>query len=271
MVTTNKFPEKLLKETAKTWKGTKRGKKLLRLLDGKRKWFIRLDQISPKDSPFRDKLPITIFSDIILRICSSMRAWNSLQDERLDAQQEGRDVRIDLILNPWDSSDGRRKRVPILRPTPCSSWLRSKCGSAGTQRCQPVPLTLLLPLPSLLHLAEDCNVAGANTLLEEMKSYMNIKIDVKIGDLLVKHGFAFDVVVQEDASGQLVEVNPFGALSRCGACLFHWVRDAEVMYGFDKEAEFRMTVDRMCAKYCCSGGEAIGGCVCFHVMVVLRR
>lgn len=193
MVTINKFPEKLLKETVKTWKSTKRGKKLLPLLDGEREWFIRLDQLSPKDSPFGGKLPTTTFSDIILRICSSMRAWNSLQNERLSAQQEGRDVRIDLILNPWDSSDGRRKRVPILRPTPCSSWLRSKCGRAGTQRCQPVPLALFLPPPSLLHRAEDCNVAGANTPLEEMKNYMNIKIDVKIRDLLVKHGFTFDV------------------------------------------------------------------------------
>lgn len=68
---------------------------------------------------------------------------------------------------------------------------------------------------------------------------------------LVRHGFTFDVVVQRDASVQLVEVNPFGAMSGCGACLFHWVRDARQMYGFEEEVEFRITAGPMCVQYCC--------------------
>ncbi|KAJ4334479.1 hypothetical protein N0V87_006807 [Didymella glomerata] len=125
MVTPNKFPEKLLKETVKTWKSTKRGKKPLPLLDGKRKWFIHLDQMSPKDSPFGDKLPITTFSDIILRICSSMRAWNSLQNEYLYAQQEGRNIRIDLILNPWDSSMDCGNEFRYFVPPPAARGLEA--------------------------------------------------------------------------------------------------------------------------------------------------
>jgi hypothetical protein len=40
---------------------------------------------------------------------------------------------------------------------------------------------------------------------------------------------------------QLVEINPFGALSGCGACLFNWVMDRKVLYGLEK-AQFTVTV-----------------------------
>ncbi|KAF3047308.1 hypothetical protein E8E11_009032 [Didymella keratinophila] len=103
-VTTNAFPPDLIKETVETWKSTKKGKDLTSLLDGEKKWFMRLEQMSPKDSPFGGKLPTTTFEDVVIKMCSSMRAWSSLQNERLDAQKEGRDDKIDLILNPWDPS-----------------------------------------------------------------------------------------------------------------------------------------------------------------------
>ena len=42
---------------------------------------------------------------------------------------------------------------------------------------------------------------------------------------------------------QLVKVNPFGAMSGCGSCLFHWIRDAEVLYGVREECEIRVAVE----------------------------
>ena len=30
---------------------------------------------------------------------------------------------------------------------------------------------------------------------------------------------------------RLIELNDFGAMRGCGACLFHWIQDARLMYG----------------------------------------
>jgi hypothetical protein len=43
-----------------------------------------------------------------------------------------------------------------------------------------------------------------------------------------------------------VEINPFGALSGCGACLFNWVLDGKVLYGLE-EAQFILTVEEEAA------------------------
>jgi hypothetical protein len=115
-----------------------------------------------------------------------------------------------------------------------------------------------------IHKIAEAVVSGATTLLEDMKEYITSSMDVHIGDSLVKHGFTFDVVVQKIASVQLVEVNPFGAMSGCGACLFHWLRDARLMYGFEEEIEFRITAGPMCTKHCAWGCEVIGGCACLE-------
>jgi hypothetical protein len=40
---------------------------------------------------------------------------------------------------------------------------------------------------------------------------------------------------------QLIEINPFGALSRCEACLFNWGLDARVLYGLEEDMIFIVT------------------------------
>jgi hypothetical protein len=67
--------------------------------------------------------------------------------------------------------------------------------------------------------------------------------------LLLKQGFSFDVMWKEDEQRcALIELNGFGARSGCGACLFHWVKDMDVMYGTreatygKEEVEFRISV-----------------------------
>lgn len=44
-------------------KSTKTGQKLMSLLDGKQRWFIRLDQMSPKDSPLGGELQLTTIQE----------------------------------------------------------------------------------------------------------------------------------------------------------------------------------------------------------------
>ena len=62
-------------------------------------------------------------------------------------------------------------------------------------------------------------------------------------EALRNRGFVFDVY--EDPNTQdvrLIELNDFGAMSGCGACLFHRIQDARVMYGVSKAIEVRVAV-----------------------------
>lgn len=65
--------------------------------------------------------------------------------------------------------------------------------------------------------------------------------------LILRQGFTFDVMwnAEEDRC-LLIELNSFGTRSGCGTCLFHWLRDGDVLYGkksgTNKEVEFRISV-----------------------------
>jgi hypothetical protein len=41
-----------------------------------------------------------------------------------------------------------------------------------------------------------------------------------------------------------VEINPFGAMSGCGACLFNWVIDGRILYGME-ERVFAVVLNEM--------------------------
>ncbi|KAF1981662.1 hypothetical protein K402DRAFT_457865 [Aulographum hederae CBS 113979] len=71
-------------------------------------------------------------------------------------------------------------------------------------------------------------------------------------DDLKESGFTFDVAEVDLAPGkdgesskevQLVELNPFGAMSGCGSCLFNWVKDARVIYGMEDHVELRLALE----------------------------
>jgi len=64
--------------------------------------------------------------------------------------------------------------------------------------------------------------------------------DSKMDRLLLKQGFSFDIMYQEETGKCcLIELNGFGVRSGCGGCLFHWVRDMDTMYSTEK-VEFRI-------------------------------
>jgi hypothetical protein len=68
--------------------------------------------------------------------------------------------------------------------------------------------------------------------------------------LLLEQGLSFDVMWKVDEQRcALIELNSFGARSGCGACLFHWIKDMDVLYGRraasygkEKEIEFRISM-----------------------------
>lgn len=47
--------------------------------------------------------------------------------------------------------------------------------------------------------------------------------------------YVMDVVVFEDFSVQIIELNPFGAHMSSGSALFNWKTDYDIMYGNKQE------------------------------------
>ena len=56
-------------------------------------------------------------------------------------------------------------------------------------------------------------------------------------------GFVFDVgSIDRGLPDQLIDVQNFGAMTGCESCLFHWVRDAKLLYGFEELVEVRVVI-----------------------------
>jgi hypothetical protein len=244
-VSTNRIHASLLHEVIETLHCTKAGKKLAGLLDGNRKWFIRLDQMSPKDSPMGGKLPSSTCEDVVAKICSSMRAYGCLTREFEDAKREERDMQIKLVLNPWDAGMDAGREFRVFVPPPAA-----KTGMEADARAMAIsgisqyrwPMVFEAPWGLDLQQTVDLVVAGAAKVLGDILAYTEKELSENIMELLLKYGFSFDLALQEGGAVQLVEINPFGALSGCGACLFNWVLDGKVLYGLE-EPQFVVTVE----------------------------
>ncbi|KAI4629138.1 uncharacterized protein J4E87_003399 [Alternaria ethzedia] len=245
-VATNRIHKSLLNDVVETLHCTKSGKKLAGLLDGKRKWFIRLDQMSPKDSPMGGKLPSSTAEDVITKICSSMRAYGCLTREFEDAKKEGREMQIKLVLNPWDEEMDPAKEFRVFVPPPAAKIGREALAaqfevSAISQYRWPMGFEA--PWGFELQRTVGLVDVGAKMVLGEIVAYGEQELSEEIMGLLLRYGFSFDVALQQDGSVQLVEINPFGALSGCGACLSNWVLDGTVLYGLE-EPQFTVTVEK---------------------------
>ncbi|KAL1797281.1 hypothetical protein ACET3X_003887 [Alternaria dauci] len=243
-VATNRIPAFLLYDVIEMLKCTKSGKKLATLLDGEKKWFFRLDQMSPKDSPMGGKLPSSTIQEVLMKICTSMRAYGCLTREFADAKTENREMQIKLVLNPWDEGMDPDKEFRVFVPPPAAKTRREAdvtefWVSAISQYRWPKAFEA--PWGFDLQQTVDSVGMGATKTLEDIVTYAKKELSKDTTDLLLKYGFSFDIALKKDGGVQLIEINPFGALSGCGACLFNWVLDGKVMYGLE-EPEFTITV-----------------------------
>lgn len=68
---------------------------------------------------------------------------------------------------------------------------------------------------------------GAKALHRQIMTHEAMTEDLR------RRGFVFDIIDDPDDghSIKLVELNDFGAMTGCGSCLFHWLRDAKSLYG----------------------------------------
>jgi hypothetical protein len=234
----------LLEEVIETLRCTKAGKTLTPLLDGTKKWFLHLDQMSPKDPSHGGKLPSATFEEVLIKICTSMRAYGCLQREFEDATTQGRKMEIKLVLNPWDEGMDPGKEFRIFLPPPAAAGKASTSQNLLISGISQYRWCIVFDAPwDLSHEQTVAKVEiGTETVLKDIVAYTEKELSGEIMDLLLKYGFSFDVALQKDGSVQLVEINPFGALSGCGACLFNWVLYGKVLYGLE-EPQFTVTVE----------------------------
>lgn len=244
-MTSGQFSEEFLEDIIESWISTTSGDQLAEVLNGKRKWFIRLDQMSPKDSPFGGNLPSSTIEDVIMKICSSMRAYGCLQRAKEDADKGDQGAVMQLILNPWDANMDPAKEFRVFVPPPAARGVivphvsDFKISAISQYRWHYVfepPFGFTVP-----KVAEKV-CEGSDAVLADLIDFTTAELDADVEDMLLKYGFSFDVAFQKDGSVQLVEINPFGAMSGCGACLFNWALDGRVMYGLEEEVTFAVTL-----------------------------
>ncbi|KAF2729400.1 hypothetical protein EJ04DRAFT_515956 [Polyplosphaeria fusca] len=239
---TGKIHNSVLNDTVESWMASGAGKEIAKYLDGERKWFIRLDQMSPKDSPLSGNLPCTTMHDVVSKIGSSMRAHGCLQREKEDAERECRHVSIKLILNRWNEQidAGQEFRVFVPPPAACGGDAFEISAISQYQWHSPFEARYGLSVEETLETVH----AGAKKLLAEIEQFVKGETNDGscIWELLVKHGLTFDLWLKGPDDARLIEINPFGALSGCGACLFNWVLDGRTLYGLD-ESVFALTLE----------------------------
>ncbi|KAH5442530.1 hypothetical protein HBI23_131640 [Parastagonospora nodorum] len=230
-----RVPSCLLDPLVEDLKPSRTGRKLMSLLDGKQRWFIRLDQMSPKDSPLGGDRPSTTIQEVITKIASSMRAYGNLQwatqaEERRWGENR---ANVQLILNPWNDKMDPAREFRVFVPPP--SARKENYGDFRISAISQYRWHKRLQLPPgfTIERLVDCVAMGARKILSEIVQHPLPSFPSENQLMLLRYGFSFDVVLQDDGSVQLVELNPFGAMSGCGACLFNWIIDARMLYGLE--------------------------------------
>lgn len=240
-IATGKIDQRIADEVVETWVSTKPGKEIAAHFDGNKKWFVRLAQMSPKDSPLGGSLPCTTLAEVVIKICSSMRAYGCLERERDAARAHGKDVNIKIAINAWDGGMDPMREFRVFVPPPGARLSEEMKISAISQYRWWTPF--VSPYPDSDFAATASKVlCEAEKIFEEILAFVKTELGEEIGKSLWKYGFSFDIIVKEGGQVQLVELNPFGAMSGCGACLFQWITDGKVLYGLD-EAEFAITAE----------------------------
>jgi hypothetical protein len=144
---------------------------------------------------------------------------------------------MQLILNPWDSTMDPAKEFRIFVPPPAArgtinprvnNFTISAISQYRWHHAFSEPFNL--PVEKVVHHVSE----GARKTLADLVEFIATDLETEMMDLLLEYGFSFDVVLKEDGRVQLVEINPFSAMSGCGGCLFNWVLDGKTLYGLEK-------------------------------------
>ena len=208
----------------KTSQGTERDN----VLNG-RKWFLRLDFCSTKDGSLGTR-PVISLDDLLTALYTSKRAVAELVD--ILADSHARPAR--LFLLPYDDRMDPTREFRVFCPP-----ARERITAISQYRWF-APFYVSDALEAGRTAERVWN--GATQIHKQILEHADGLLNSIVKEKLRSEGFVFDVFETERGEVQLIEVNPFGAMSGCGSCLFHWIEDAKVIYGEREEVEVRIAV-----------------------------
>jgi hypothetical protein len=185
------------------------------------RYFLRLDDNSVKDARVEGGSgALTDVAQIWRRLAASERGKEGIR-ERMK-----RGHNIEVFLLPWRDDFDIKREYRVFCPPRADKEMRvnaisqykwyEACYDGFTKEMA----------KQILHGAQEI--------------HRQILTRIGEGDDLRKYGFVFDVFHTVGGEVQLIELNPFGAMSGCGSCLFSWAADARVLYGLEDEIEFRV-------------------------------
>lgn len=162
-----------------------------------------------------------------------MRAYG----EYMDGHGRESDPSTQLILNPWNDKMDAATEFRVFVPPPAARGVahpeKSDFRVSGISQYK-WHGSLDLPFDAPIIWVADRVWKGARGTLASIAEYISTELEADIENLLLRHGFSFDIALREDDSEQLEEINPFGAMSGCGSCLFNWVLDGKMLYGLEE-------------------------------------
>ena len=208
-------------------KTTARGFALASLFAGGQKFFPRLDTCSLKDA-LAGKGPVGEVEEIWMRLATSARGIHGIRALREDDPPGS----IYLYLFPWKNNMEPEREYRVFCPP------KSLRVAAISQYKWTEPWCYA-PIPGQDRVLRTHKIAAGIDAIHQ-----RIIKHPAMTEQLKETGFSFDVIEDgtEEHEVQLIELNHFGALSGCGSCLFHWIRDGRVLYGMQEKFEFRVAV-----------------------------
>ncbi|MDI1487593.1 MAG: hypothetical protein OHK93_006863 [Ramalina farinacea] len=198
---------------------------IVALLQGQ-KILARLDTCSLKDAIIGQG-PIKNISDICARLATSARGTKGLRDLR-----EGKPgYPCSLFLFPWRDEIRTELEYRVFCPP------GTRIAAISQYRWHQPWYHHDASTHDQLEIATKL-VHGCEELYDQI-----IKHAGDERDEVTENGFVFDVVeIPQTHEVQLLELNCFGAMTGCGACLFHWIKDAEILYGLREGVKVRVTI-----------------------------
>jgi hypothetical protein len=181
--------------------------------------FLRLDACSPKDGE-RGTKPLRTIDEILLRLTTSYRVNDitGLLDRNATC--------IQLFFLPYNGRMSTDLEYRVFCTPP-----EARVAAVSQYRWHQ---------PSVFRGRSEDELEGIVQRIwgEIQRIHREILVEAMAGkggemdELLLKQGFSFDVSYDEKMGRCcLIELNSFGARSGCGSCLFHWLRDGDVLYG----------------------------------------
>ncbi|EGR45725.1 uncharacterized protein TRIREDRAFT_123455 [Trichoderma reesei QM6a] len=200
--------------------------------------FVRLGACSPKDGAPATPGVLAFHSveDIVLRMTTSLRTWSALTNVLNSDAEE-----THAYFLPFDS---RLQSSREYRVFCCPESLRI---TAVSQYEWHKPWIYAEENRDMMGDRAQRITGCIERVHEDIIEFMQAQEDGELQKVIRSQGFTFDVFYDGDANQcSLIELNTFGVRSACGSCLFHWLRDRELLYGEGglTDIAFRVTMSR---------------------------